>query len=151
VASATALELARDFYARLIGGAGLDIATVLPDTLARAWEKKLTENGGSLTDSATADIRTIRNYATPCHHFMEDNIQNPSASLAFSHTTGYGVARYCIESALRIADRTGVTIDVRAASQMLDALDDIYAHYDTHPIGEGKPALQGDLGVGSPF
>ena len=125
-----------EFYNQLYSYAGIDKNTNRPADLARAWEKLSVPNSAE----HEKDIRTIRNYEVPCSDVLTSNIRDPAAPLRFSHTTGYGAARYCLESAIRIAKNNGLKIDFKAATDMLATIDDLYAHYDQHPIGEGSPA-----------
>jgi hypothetical protein len=124
------------FTNQLYNYAGLDKNANRPADLAKAWANLSVPNSAQ----HEKDIRTIRNYEIPCSDVLNGNIRDPAAPLRFSHTTGYGAARYCLESAIRIAKNSGIKIDFKAATDMLSAIDDLYAHYDQHPIGEGSPA-----------
>lgn len=141
--SVRAKKLSEDFYTKAHEAVGLNPKTTNRSALTKAWQNFFR----SPTDEQAEIIRNIGNFEKPCSEILGQTIRDPGAPLKFSHTTGYGAARYCLQSAIKISRQSGISFDAKAAADLLDAIDNLYAHYEAHPIGEGKPAY----GTQNPF
>jgi hypothetical protein len=131
-----AKKLSDDFYFKAHQAMGLNPDVTDRKLLAEAWRKHYPNP----TPEQAQIIRTLGNFEHPCSGVLAETIRDPAAPLRFSHTTGYGAARYCLQSAMTISKQTGINFDSQSANDVLDAIDTLYDHYDKNPIGDGNPA-----------
>lgn len=111
-ASATAQRFARHFYTQMLHKAGASREAFLYQ------------------------------YNVPCENVLTDNIVNPATALKYSHTTGYGAARYCVSRAMELGEKYRLAVNMDEGRRLLSAMDEIYDYYRAHPIGDDLRKIQ---------
>ncbi|MDD3021040.1 MAG: hypothetical protein PHX61_08730 [Alphaproteobacteria bacterium] len=123
-------KLAESFHASLFPAVGLAAeAGYYPDMVKR-WALKISPK----TPDQYRDILTVKDYHNPCYNVLSSNIHDPSSALKFSHTTAYGPAKYCIETAVKFSRQYNLPLDFSEAARLSQRIEKLYDYYKTHAI-----------------
>lgn len=129
--SGQVMTFAEKFHAALFTQEGIAPDVNFYKEMVSAWEREIkTKN----LPTAAEDIIKFKEYPKVCYDLIQDNLIRPKDVLSFHHTTGYGIPKFCVDTALEFSKRYQISINTEEAKRLQSHLKNIYNFYDKNPI-----------------
>ncbi len=116
---------AQSFHAALFTAVGLPEKVEHYYAMIEKWTPRL--------KAAPQDLVAVTTYDKNCGVKIADIMMDPDASLDFSHTTGYGLPKYCVESAQALAAKYNIPVNTQEGTRLSTHFKNIYSYYAAHP------------------